>query len=312
MSMFRELVRRHPVSAFFVLACVFGWLVYGLAALGIGSNPENTPLGPLLAALAVTACQGREALFAWGRSLRRWTASPWLYVAAIGGPIALHVVIVLANHLFGAPLPTGEQLGAWPEVPVRFLVMLLMVGLGEEAGWTAFAAPILMRRHGLLGAFGVLATMRILWHVPLMITGDMPVVMGILGNAGFQLVLLQLMRRSGGAWSLAAVWHATLNAFGGAFFFSMVTGADKERLSLLLGIVYALVGLASLVPGMIRIGGPPSHLDALADAVGGTGVRAEGRWTLADRTEPHHAVDHSRDPGDRRLGDLRRQPPART
>ncbi len=252
MSSLVQLVRRHPVSAFAVLACLFGWMVYGLAFVGIGSNPSNMPLGPVMAAFVVTSCQGREALFAWGRSLRRWAASPLLYVVAVAAPIAIHVLIVLVNHLFGAPLPTGGQLGAWPEVPVTFLVMLVMVGLGEEAGWTAFAAPILLRRYGLWGAFGVLAPLRIFWHLPLMITGEMPLVVGLLGNAGFQLIVLQIMRQRRGSWTHAAVWHATLNAFGGAFFFSMVTGPDKERLGMLLGVAYALLGLLTLVPGLLR------------------------------------------------------------
>jgi hypothetical protein len=242
-----QLVRRHPLSAFAVLACLFGWLPYILAFLGVGSHPENMPLGPAIAALLVASCQGRAALFAWGRSLRRWAAPPWMYALALAAPVALHVSIVLVNHTLGAPLPTTAQLGAWPEVPVTFLFMLVMVGLGEEAGWTAFAAPVLLRRFGLLGAFGVLAPLRILWHVPLMITGDMPVVMGILGNAGFQLVVLLMVRHHRGSWTLAAVWHASLNAFGGAFFFSMVTGADRDRLDLLLGLEYAAVGLAALV-----------------------------------------------------------------
>jgi hypothetical protein len=247
------IVRRHPMIGFAVLACLFGWMVYGLAALGIGSHPENMPLGPVLAALVVTSCQGRAALVAWGRTLRRWVASPWLYVVAVGAPVALHALIVLTNHLLGAPLPTVDQLGAWPEIPVTFLVMLVMVGLGEEAGWTAFAAPVLLRRYGLWGAFGVLAPLRIFWHLPLMLTGDMPVLLGVLGNAGFQLIVLQVLRR-GGSWTHAAVWHATLNAFGGAFFFTMVTGADKERLGLLLGIAYALAGVLTLVPGLLGRG----------------------------------------------------------
>jgi membrane protease YdiL (CAAX protease family) len=260
-----QLVRNHPVSAFGILACLFGWNLYGFAAFGIGSNPENMPLGPVIAALVVTACQGRAELFAWGRRLRRWAASPWLYVLAVGAPIALHVIIVLVNHLFGAPLPTTDQLGAWSEVPVNFLIMLVAVGLGEEAGWTAFAAPILLRRHGLWGAFAILASLRIFWHLPLMIAGDMPLVLGILGNAGFQLIVLQLMRHSHGAWTLAAVWHATLNAFGGSFFFTMVTGADKDRLGVLLGVVYALAALLSVVPaalGRDRDDEEPSHPDA--------------------------------------------------
>ncbi|PKH37156.1 CAAX protease self-immunity [Nocardioides alpinus] len=241
-----QLVRRCPISTFAVLACVLGWMPYILAGVGIGSHPENIPLGPALAALVVTSCQGREALRAWGRSLRRWAASPWLYTLAVLAPIVLHVSIVLVNHALGAPLPTATQLGAWPEVPVTFLVMLVMVGLGEEAGWTAFAAPVLLRRFGLLGAFAVLAPLRILWHLPLMITGDMPVVVGILGNAGFQLIVLLMVRHHRGSWTLAAVWHATLNAFGGAFFFSMVTGPDRDRLDLLLGLEYALVAVVAL------------------------------------------------------------------
>ena len=229
-----QLVRRHPISAFAVLACFFGWMPYIVTALGIGSNPENFPLGPVIAALLVTSCQGRQALFAWGRSLRRWAASPWLYALALGAPALLQVAIVLVNHQLGAPLPTAAQLGSWPEVPVTFLAMLVLVGLGEEAGWTAFAAPVLLRRFGLLGAFGVLAPLRIFWHLPLMLTGDMP------------LVVLLMLRHRRGSWTLAAVWHAVLNAFGNAFFFSMVSGADRDRLNLLLGLEYAVLGLIAL------------------------------------------------------------------
>ncbi len=241
-----QLVRRYPISAFAVLACLLGWLPYELAAVGIGGDPENSPFGPAVAALVVASCQGREALFAWGRSLRRWAASPWLYALALVAPALLQVAIVLVNHQLGAPLPTAGQLGDWPEVPVTFLAMLVFVGLGEEAGWTAFAAPVLLRRFGLFGAFGLLASMRIIWHLPLMLTGDMPLVVGILGNAGFQLVVLLLLRHRRGSWTLAAVWHAVLNAFGNAFFFAMVSGADRDRLNLLLGLEYALVGAVAL------------------------------------------------------------------
>ena len=248
-----QLVQRHPISAFAVLACLLGWLPYELAAVGLGSNPENSPFGPAVAALLVASCQGREALFAWGRSLRSWAASPWLYALAFGAPAVLQVAIVLVNHQLGAPLPTAGQLGDWPEVPVTFLAMLVFVGLGEEAGWTAFAAPVLLRRFGLLGAFGVLASMRIIWHLPLILTGDMPLVVGILGNAGFQLVVLLLLRHRRGSWTLAAVWHSMLNALGNAFFFSMVTGADRNRLNLLLGLEYALV--AGVALALVHVAG---------------------------------------------------------
>ena len=251
-----RIVRRFPFTTFAVLACLFGWGIFVAAGLGLGSNPDNMPLGPLLAALVVAACQGRDSLRAWGRRLRSWGAAPRWYAVAVLTPIAVHVVNVVVNHWLGAPLPSAAQLAHWPDVPVAFVVMLVMVGIGEEAGWTAFAAPLLLRRHGLLGAWAALSAVRIAWHLPLMLNGEMPWVMGIVGNAAFQLLVLQLFVASGGRWSPAAVWHATLNAFGGAYLFTMVSGADRDRLGLLLAGAYAVLAIASLL--FVRPGATPA------------------------------------------------------
>ncbi len=242
-----RIIRTYPVSSFAVLACLFGWSIFICAWLGLGSNPDNMPLGPLLAAFVVASCQGRASLAAWGRRLRSWGAAPRWYAVAVLTPVAVHVVDVLVNHVFGAPLPTAAQLAHWPDVPVAFVVMLVMVGVGEEAGWTAFAAPLLLHRSGLLTVWVVLSAVRILWHLPLMVTGEMPWLMGIVGNAAFQLLLLMMLTANGGSWAPAAVWHATLNAFGGAFFFTMVTGPDKVRLGLLLAGAYAVLAAVALV-----------------------------------------------------------------
>ena len=40
-------VRRFPILSFVFLACLFGWTPYIAAFFGLGSNPENLPLGPL-------------------------------------------------------------------------------------------------------------------------------------------------------------------------------------------------------------------------------------------------------------------------
>ena len=240
-------VRRWPMVCFAVLACMLGWNQYALAWPGILTNPDMTGVGPMLAAAVVVACQGRAALRQWARSLIRWVASPWLYAIAILAPITVHITIVLLNHALGAPLPTLEQLGHWQDIPGTFLVVLVMIGFGEEAGWSAFAAPVLLRRHGVLGAWAILTAIRIVWHLPLVLTGDMPWTVVLAGNAAFQMIVLALMIKSNGQWFLAAVWHATLNAFGGAFFFTMVTGADLDRLNLLLAIAYGVAGLAALL-----------------------------------------------------------------
>lgn len=244
MSVARSLVRRHPMVAFTALACLFGWGSYFFAAAGVGSHPDNMPLGPLLAALVVSGCQGRIELRRWGRALKRWRISPHWYVVVVLVPVVIHLVNVMVNHVFGAPLPTAAQWAGWTDVPGSFLVMLVLVGIGEEAGWTAFAAPLLLRRHSLLVSWIALASARILWHLPLMLSGEMPWVVGILGNAGFQLIVLIMFCRTKGAWPLAAVWHASLNAFGGLFLFRMVTGDDQARLGLLLGLAYVTLAIA--------------------------------------------------------------------
>jgi hypothetical protein len=237
-----HLIRRHPLASFMVLACLFGWSIFFAAFLGFGSNPSNLPLGPVAAALIVTVCQGRGALRAWGRRLLGWAAAPWLYAVVVVVPVTINLVNVLVNHLFGAPLPTAAQWAAWPQILVEFAIMIVMVGLGEEAGWSGFAAPVLLRRHGLVTSWLILSAMRISWHLPLMLSGQLSWVVGIFGNAGFQLALLVLFQLPRSRWSIAAVWHSTLNATGGAFFFAMVTGADNARLGLLLAIAYSLTG----------------------------------------------------------------------
>jgi hypothetical protein len=242
MTSLTRFVRAHPFAVFAVLACLIGWAQYLLSAVGVGSAPAQIPLGPFVAAVIVTSIRGRDVRRSWWHTIRKVSiARRWLAVVTLA-PIVVHVGIVLVNRGFGAPLPTSNQLAEWPNIPIVFVVMLVLVGLGEEAGWTAFAGPLLLEKHGLMKSWLLLGAVRTFWHLPLMLTGDMPWFMGIAGNLGFQLLILVVMERSRGNWSQAAVWHATLNAFGGAFFFGMVTGADKLRLGVLLGVTYSALG----------------------------------------------------------------------
>ena len=148
MSNLLRLVRRYPLVSFMVLACLFGWSIYIAAGLGFGSNPSNLPLGPAVAALIVSACRAQSGPADVGPAIGGVGVSPWLYGVAVVLPITIDLVIVAINHLLGAPLPTAEQWATWPQILVGFATMLVMVGIGEEAGWSAFAAPALLRRHG--------------------------------------------------------------------------------------------------------------------------------------------------------------------
>ena len=240
-----RIVRRFPLLTYLALACLFGWSPYITTFLAGGSGAENLPLGPLAATLVVVSCQGREKLRSWGRGLRHWRAAPCWYVLAVVVPVGLQLLMVVINSGLGAPWPTSGQLADWTQVPLNFLGMLILVGFGEETGWALFAAPILLRRHGLLVAWALASAMRIFWHLPLMIGGDLSWWIGTAGNAAFSMVMLLLLLASDGRWTLVAVWHAALNAMSGLFFFTMVTGADLDRLHLLFTGVYVIVAVAA-------------------------------------------------------------------
>jgi membrane protease YdiL (CAAX protease family) len=269
------LARRFPLTSFVVLACLFGWSFFIVDFLTGGTGAENLPIGPFFAVLVVVACQGRTELRAWGRQLRSWRAPPRWYAVSVLAPLAMVVLIVVANHAFGAPLPTPDQLGQWPQVPVDFLVMLVLVGIGEEVGWTAFAAPILLRRHGLLLAWVVAAGIRIFWHLPMMITGSLSWTLGLLGNAAFTMVTLLVLIASGGRWSLVAVWHATLNAASGLFVFAMVTGADRARLGWLMALSYTVLAAVWYVAGgrHLKMPTPPASPATSEPVLVGAAVR---------------------------------------
>jgi membrane protease YdiL (CAAX protease family) len=160
---------------------------------------------------------------------------------------------VLVNRGFGAPLPTSGQLAASPQMVGTFVIMLVFVGIGEEAGWMAFAVPRLLRRHGFVVAWALAATMRTFWHLPMMINGELSWYLGIVGNLGFTMVMLLVFRASKGQWWLVAVWHAALNATGGLGLFRMAVGDDRVRLEILLGVVYTIVAVAGYLLWLRRV-----------------------------------------------------------
>ena len=70
--------------------------------------------------------------------------------------------------------------------PVTFVTMLVFVGIGEETGWTAVrrSGPAPPARPG-AGRWVVASMVRILWHLPLMLSGDLSWVLGHRGQRRF-------------------------------------------------------------------------------------------------------------------------------
>jgi hypothetical protein len=57
----------------------------------------------------------------------------------LGLPVAVLAVAVGLNILLGATVPMWERVPPLLELPMVFLVIALMIGLGEEPAWRGFA-----------------------------------------------------------------------------------------------------------------------------------------------------------------------------
>lgn len=184
-----DLVRRHPLVSFFVLAYAVSWLAWlpfvlsadGLGVLGfqyprlLGTNQllgvlPGAYLGPLGSAVLVTAVTGgRDGLRRWGRRVLAFRVGWRWYLAALVGVPAL---------LIGCTALMPGAAGDVTAPPVTVLVAYLPVlvfqfvttGVAEEPGWRDFALPLIQRRHGAALGTLVLGLVWAGWHLPLFLT----------------------------------------------------------------------------------------------------------------------------------------------
>lgn len=217
-------VRKHPLAAYFFLAYAITWaLVSPLVASAHGLIALHIPplwhalgaLGPLLAALIVTAVTGgklglREYL---GR-ITRWRVPPVWWCAALS-PLLLFAASALILSVTGRPWPDFGMVGRdWP-ITASWLAGIFY-GFGEEPGWRGFALPHLQRRHNALSATAILTLFWAAWHAPFFFYrfpfGPGALIGFLTGLFAGAIWLTCLYNGSGGSALLAVVFHASLNA----------------------------------------------------------------------------------------------------
>ena len=253
--MFRvsALVKRHPVTTFFVLAYALSWWAWIPYALGVFPNPVAS-FGPFLAALVVLALtEGKAGLLGLFRRMIRWRVAPGWYAVALLLPAVLAASATALNVLLGAQPPSATQLGAWTGIFSTFAIVLLVPGVGgvwEEPGWRGYALPRLQRGRSALVASLILAALIAGWHLPLMVVGQVHYSDIVLIVAGV-IVFNWVFNNAKGSVLIIMLMHAANNAVSGSFFSPMFSGADSIRESWLLALVWAVVAVL-----VIAISGP--------------------------------------------------------
>jgi membrane protease YdiL (CAAX protease family) len=263
-----RLVRRYPLGTFFLLACVFSWLPWWpLYAAGL-SPAATAGFGPFLAALVVLPItHGRAGVATLLRRMVRWRVGAGWYAVALLLPVAVTGAAAGLNVLLGAPAPVAA-LAAWPGLLQTFALLLLIPGIGgawEEPGFRGYAQPRLQAGRPALAASLVLGVLWAGWHLPLFLTGKIPV-SDLVFVPAFAVALAWMFNSTGGSVLLVMLCHAMNNTISGAFVSPMFAGADSVRQSWLYAVLWCLVALAvAVVAGPARLSrrGPAPTLDAV-------------------------------------------------
>lgn len=269
----RTWVGAHPITAFFVGAYAFSWVLWAPAALGF-DGPLGTAvffvgvLGPVASAVSVIGLSGGSPR-AWARDVfhlrfdRRW------FAFALGLPFAVAVVSSAGFVLTGGSLDFG-LVGERVAAVVPLLVVTFLVNGGpEEPGWRAFALPRLQARLSPVRATLLLGVLWALWHLPLLAIEDNPShglggwgfaatsTLFVLGVVLYAFPYTYLWNRTRSAIAVMAL-HAGFNTANAAVILreedDLVEGAYLAmQLSLTVVLLAVAVGLVHLTGGRLGL-----------------------------------------------------------
>jgi membrane protease YdiL (CAAX protease family) len=172
-----ELIRKHALAVFFILAYAFTWLRWlPEAAAGRGWIDYQTPsvlvllagYGPALAAVLVTALvSGRSGLKDLGARLVRWRVALVWYLVVIALPVITQLAGCALYIMFsGAVVELDMIQPDWSLILMYLPIFILgFDGLGEELGWRGFALPKMLKNQSAVLASLVLGLLWGFWHL---------------------------------------------------------------------------------------------------------------------------------------------------
>ncbi|MDR7220174.1 CPBP family intramembrane glutamic endopeptidase [Aminobacter aminovorans] len=247
MSMLVRMVRDWPVVSFVLLAFAITWIAFIPFYQAGGEDIAWFTFGPFVAAIVISAILGGwprvRALFA---SVVQWRVPPVWYLVAIGMPVAVQLLAIWINQMFGSAPPNWSNVPAITEIAVMVALLLVFSGpLGEEPGWRGFALPLLLGERGALNASLVLGLIWTAWHLPLVLLNDYSI-SSALNVMAAAVVFTWLYQNSAGSVLPAIMMHAShqnsVRYLGRVFEGS--DAAQHQWIGLILWLVFALAIIA--------------------------------------------------------------------
>lgn len=256
-----NLLTRHSLTVYWILACAFSWLIsipLALSAQGIITPPLPyelhylTAYGPLLAALTVTALtEGTVGLHNLAQRYKiNRTSLSWIAFCALI-PLGLFGVAVLIARLVNGDWPDILAIGQVNFLPnlglAAWLMWIVTFGIGEETGWRGFALPRLQARYSAFVATLLLWLVWAFWHIPAFFYLPSYKSIGLAGFPGFAFSLLAgaliftwLYNEGRGSLLGVALFH-------GGFDFVTASPASSGTIAMLIGIVVTVAAVLVVV-----------------------------------------------------------------
>jgi len=247
-----SLVRRYPLTAFFVLACALSWWPWILYSVGLSPTPI-VGVGPFLAALLVLAVtEGKSGVVGLLRRMVRWRVGIQWYAVALLLPIVVTLAAAALNvFLLGAQRTSSvADLGGWSSFLLLFLLSLLIPGLAgtwEEPGFRGYALPRLQFRYSALIASLILGVLWAFWHLPFVVTGEQIWIDATLFIIEWSIVYTWLFNNAKGSVLIVMLFHAMNNTFSSAFESQMFSGADSVNQAWLRLALWGVVAIVLVI-----------------------------------------------------------------
>jgi membrane protease YdiL (CAAX protease family) len=243
LSNISKVVKHYPLISFFMLTYLLTWASLPL----VGSLIGQLVYGPTLAAIIVLAfSEGKAGLKALFRQATRWRVGWRWYLIAPAIVIAFNFGAVGLNLLLGAELSPSPELFSASYYLTGVIFVLLLGGLWEEPGWTGYALPRLYDGRSLLLASLMLAVFRTLWHLPLMLGGEIPW-SDIVLNFAAQIFISWLYYRTHRSLLLVMLFHFASNYFGGGIASNLFEGAANTQFAWLQTSLACLIALGLII-----------------------------------------------------------------
>src|SRR5215207_172196 len=247
-----SLVRRYPVTAFFVLACALSWWPWILYSVGLSPTPI-VGVGPFLAALLVLALtEGKSGVVGLLRRMVRWRVGIQWYAVALLLPVVVTLAAAALNvFLLGAQRTASvADLGAWSSFLLLFLLWLLIPGLAgtwEEPGFRGYALPRLQVGRSALLASLILGLLWAFWHLPFVATGEDIWIDAFLFPIIWSPVYAWLFNNASGSVLIVMLFHNMNNSFSSGFVGQMFSGADSVNQAWLRLALWCVVAILVVV-----------------------------------------------------------------